>query len=74
MQGFEPFFYKVLVFDKFNTQFHKGGFLKPLLEDRPYAYLVKCGPDSIFSFKGPIKFISNDDIHMLTYNYVLLGK
>lgn len=64
MQGFDPFFYKVTVFEEFNIQLYKGSFLKHLLEGRPYAYPVKCGSDSIFSFKGPIIFIPNDDIKM----------
>lgn len=47
--------------------------MKRLLEGRPYAYPVKCVLDLIISFKGPVIFVSNDDIRLFTYDYALLG-
>lgn len=74
MQGFDPFFHKLIIFEEFNILFYKPSFLKRLLEGRSYSYPVKCGPDSVFYFKGPIIFISNDDIKCHCNDYALLGR
>lgn len=74
IQGFDPFFHKVIVFEEFNMLFYKSSFLKRLLEGRSYSYPIKCGPDSTFFFKGPIIFVSNDDVRDNCYDYVLLGR
>lgn len=74
MQGFDPFYHKVIIFEEFNIQFYKYSFLKRLLEGRNYSYPVKCGPDSTFYFKSPIIFISNYDINDHCSDFALLGR
>lgn len=74
MQGFDPFFHKIIIFEEFNVNFYKGSFLKRLLEGRQYSYPVKCGPDSVYYFKGPILFISNDNISEICMDNALLGR
>lgn len=74
MQGFDPEFHKIIIFEEFNINFYKGSFLKRLLEGRKYAYPIKYGLDSVFNFKGPTVFVSNNDIRDECYDYALLGR
>lgn len=74
MQGFDPVFHKVIVFEEFNINFYKSSFLKRLLEGRNYAYPVKCGLDLVCSFKGPIIFVSNTDMRDIFFDYALIGR
>lgn len=74
MQTFDNSFHKVIVFEEFNFRFYKPSFLKRLLENRCYSYPVKCKDDNVFSFNGPIIFISNEDITDTCYDTALLGR
>lgn len=74
MQSFDIHFHKFIVFEEFNIRFFKPSFLKRLLENRSYAYPVKCGSDNIFAFNGPIFFVSNEDIREVCYDSGLLGR
>lgn len=74
MGGFDVMFHKVIVFEEFDIRFYKGSFLKRLLEGREYAYPVKCQNDLVMKFKGPIIFVSNNDIRDVCYDYALLGR
>lgn len=66
--------FSVIVFEEFNISFYKSSFLKRLLDGRKYAYPVKCGLDLVCNFKGPIFFVSNNDIRDSYYDYALLGR
>lgn len=66
MQTFDQHYRQVIVFEEFNLRFYKSSFLKWLLANRTYSYPVKCANDNVFSFVGPIIFISNEDlVHVL---------
>lgn len=61
MQDFRPMFHKIILFEEFHYEFYPKGMLKRLLEGRKAAYPVKCSSDSVFSFSGPIIFVSNEN-------------
>lgn len=61
MQGFREGYHRLILFEEFDMKFFSVALLKRLLEGRPYAYPVKCEPDKIITFTGPIIFVSNYD-------------
>ena len=59
MAGCDVHFHKVILFKQFEYNFCLPHYLKRLLEGKVYSYPVKGCPDLVFSFTGPIIFISN---------------
>lgn len=59
MQGFDPAYHKYIVFEEFDLSFYPVSMLKRLLEGKTFAYPVKCQPDLVMKFVGPIIFVSN---------------
>lgn len=59
MQGFDPTYHKYIVFEEFDISFYPVSMLKRLLEGKTFAYPVKCQPDLVMKFYGPIIFVSN---------------
>lgn len=62
MQGFNQYVHKAIIFEEFNVEYYPLNMLKRLLEGRDYAYPVKCYPDQVFKFVGPVIFVSNNGI------------
>lgn len=50
------------MFEEFKIDFYPLNKLKRLLENREYAYRVKCEADSVFKFRGPIMFVGSDEL------------
>lgn len=71
MQGFNQYVHKVIIFEEFNVEFYPLNMLKRLLEGRDYAYPVKCCPDQVFKFVGPVIFVSNSGIETVKDNAFL---
>lgn len=62
MAGFNVNFHRVILFEEFEYKFYPVSLLKRLCEGRPAAFPVKCEPDKLIKFQGPIIFISNFNV------------
>lgn len=59
MQGFNQYVHKLIIFEEFCIEYYPLSMLKRLLEGREYTYPVKCCPDQVFKYVGPVIFVSN---------------
>lgn len=66
---FDPCYHKIILFEEFSWKFHVLSMLKRLLEGRPFSACVKCKPDKLIEFTGPIIIITNemDDVTDLAF-------
>lgn len=74
VQSSDPHFHKFIIFEEFNYRFYQPSFLKRLLENRTFAYPVKCSSDNVFQFCGPDIFISNEVIRDIWNDCARLGR